>query len=150
MRVKNNNNQFFRPGNAATPHFGDTDTLEKHRIWLNMTNNMNAFNQLLVGYVETATMDWDSAFDGNHMNQSTISFYSILPEKQLVIQGRSLPFDVNDKVSLGYSTAISGDFSIRIAQFDGLFHNQNIYVEDLLLNVIHDLKASPYAFTTEI
>lgn len=151
MRAKNNNTQFFRPGSiVATPAVGDGEIpLEKHRVWLNLTNNLNAFSQLLVGYVETATMGYDSAFDGQAMNQSTVNFYSVLPEQKLVIQGRSLPFDAEDRVPLGYNSAAAGEFAVRIDHFDGLFHEQSIYIEDKLLNVIHDLKVSPYVFTTE-
>ena len=31
--------------------------------------------------------------------------------------------------------------------FDGLFVGQNIYLEDKLLNVIYDLRTTPYSFT---
>jgi hypothetical protein len=34
--------------------------------------------------------------------------------------------------------------------FDGLFETQNVYLEDTLLGVIHDLRQSDYTFTTEI
>ena len=151
MRVKNNNGQFFRPGSlASSPGNSDGDqTLEKHRIWLNMTNNLNAFNQLLVGYVQNATMDFDGLFDGESMNQSNVNFYSVLPGHKLVIQGRSLPFDEEDQVPLGYSAGAAGEFSIRIARFDEWFEDYNIYVEDKLLNVIHDLKVCPYVFATQ-
>jgi hypothetical protein len=149
MRVKNNNTQFFRPGSiVSTPSFGDVESpFERHRIWLNMTNNLNAFSQILVGYIETATMDYDGLFDGQTMNQGSINFYSVLPDHELVIQGRPLPFDINDQVPLGFN-ATEGEFAIRIDHFDAWFLEQNIYVEDKLLNVIHDLKVSPYAFTT--
>jgi len=151
MRVGNNNSQFFRPGGPEKSTFNNNgeESLERHRIWLNLTNNINAFNQLLVGYVQNATMEWDRGFDGLIMTGSAINFYSLITEKKLVIQGRPLPFNVEDKVPLGYSTTIAGNFSIRIDHFDGLFGNQNIYIEDKLLNVIHNLKQNPYAFTTQ-
>jgi hypothetical protein len=151
MRLGNNNSQFFRPDGpekSAINSNGEV-SLEKHRIWLNLTNNTNAFNQLLVGYIQNATMDWDRGFDGLSMNESVINFYSLIPEKKLVIQARPLPFDIEDKVPLGYNTTIDGNFSIRIDHFDGLFGNQNIYIEDKLLNIIHNLKQNPYAFTTQ-
>ena len=44
-----------------------------------------------------------------------------------------------------------GTSTIAIDHVDGLFlGDQNIYLEDLLLNVTHDLKAAPYVFTSEI
>ena len=141
MRVSGNNNQFFRQ--IANP-------IEKHRVWLNMINNGGTFNQILVGYIEGATQGWDRDYDGvRFTDNSSISFYSVLPERDLVIQGRPLPFAIDDQVSLGFKSNMHDTFSIRIDHFDGLFENQNIYLEDRLLNSIHDLKASPYSFISE-
>jgi hypothetical protein len=149
MRESNFNSQFWRTAAPMTTPDSDEETLERHRIWLNMTNSTNAFNQLLVGYIENATIDWEQNFDGIHMNQGALNFYSVIPENKLVIQGRALPFNVNDQVPLGYNTTMSGNFSIRIDHFDGLLADQNIYIEDKLLQVIHNLKQSPYHFLTQ-
>ena len=149
MRVGGNNNQFFRNTSEATS--SGTTFFEKHRIWLNLMNNGGAFNQTLVGYTENASVDWDRDFDGVSISEnSPIAFYSIIPDKNLVIQGRPLPFLETDQVPLGFKTNVQDTFSIRIDHFDGLFENQNIYIEDKLLNTIHDLKQSPYVFSSEI
>lgn len=150
MRVTNNNTQFYRSSAAmAAPEFGDGETpIERHRIWLDMTNTTSAFNQLLVGYIEGATLGWDRNFDGSQMNKSNVSFYSLIPDRYLAIQGRPLPFDVQDRVPLGYHSIVPDNYSIRINHFDGLFDNQNIYIEDKLLGIIHNLKQSPYNFST--
>lgn len=151
MRVSNNNSQFFRSsGPIATPSSDNGETaIERHRIWLDLTNTSSAFNQLLVGYIEGATLDWDRSFDGTQMNESAVSFYSIIPDRQLAIQGRPLPFDVEDRVPLGYSSSVADNYSIRINHFDGLFVNQEIFIEDKLLGLIHNLKESPYNFATD-
>ncbi len=144
MRLTGLNNQFFRMANAqATP------TFEKHRIWLEMTNAEGAYKQTLVGYVESATNERDNGFDGDVLEAgNVISLYSVLGEDNLGIQGRALPFDVTDQVPLGYMSSIDGAFQIALSQFDGLFNTQDIYLEDKLLNVIHDLKSGAYSFTT--
>jgi len=152
MRVASNNSQFFRSNSTATPvATASTTNYEKHRIWLNLINNGGSFNQILVGYTENATTDWDRDFDGVSISEnSPIAFYSLIPDKKLVIQGRPLPFVDADLVPLGFKTNVQDTFSIRIDHFDGLFENQNIYIEDRLLNSIHDLKQSPYLFTSEV
>ena len=152
MRVNFNNNQFFRNAIVGTTNSrSDENVNEKHRIWLNLVNNGGSFNQILVGYTDEATNDFDRDFDGvRFTDNNTITFYSIIPNKNLVIQGRGLPFDNQDQVALGYKSTLNDTFSIRIDHFDGLFDNQNIYLEDHLLNIIHDLKQSPYSFTSEI
>lgn len=147
MRSGANNNQFFRMASAEN---SSQNTLEKHRIWLNISNSQGAFNQALVGYVENATNNLDRGFDGELLGGNYVALYSIIQEKNLAIQGRTLPFVVSDQVDLGYKATISGNLKISIDHFDGLFTNQNIYLEDKTLNLIHDLKQSDYQFLSAV
>jgi hypothetical protein len=147
------NSQFYKMASIVQSErqLRITDNVEKHRIWLNMISNGGVFNQILVGYVEGATTGWDRTYDGVRFTDGNSStFYSIIPEQNLVIQGRPLPFEVNDEVILGFKTTLQDDFSIRLDQFDGLFENQDIFIEDKLLNIIHNLKLSPYQFTSNV
>jgi hypothetical protein len=125
-------------------------TEEKNRIWLNLTNNSGAFSQTLIGYVTGATQELDRGFDGESFGGNDVTFYSILPDTKLAIQGRALPFDQNDVVTLGYKAAKKGNYSIRIDHLDGVFDNQSILLEDKVLNIIYDLKANPYVFSTAV
>lgn len=150
MRVPNYNNQFFRmsqeEGIALIP---GEEALERHRIWLNLTNEYGSFNQFLVGYVEGATSGWDIGFDGTRFSESDLTLFSMIPGEKLAIEGRPLPFHVQDQVPLGYSAQTGGSYAVKIDHVDGLFHQQRIYLEDKLLKVIHDLKQSPYQFVTQ-
>lgn len=148
MRVSGNNAQFFRNAEAIQ----STTNIEKHRIWLDITNAEGAYKQLLVGYIQDATNNLDRAFDGELENSSgnVISFYTMVANKKLSIQGKALPFDVTDTIPLGYTSAISGVFTLNLYDFDGLFTAQNIYVEDLVTGSIHDLKSSSFSFATAI
>jgi hypothetical protein len=140
------NSQFFKiNSNSKT-----SNTIEKNRVWLNLTNTGGAFKQTLVGYITGATNEFDNVYDGVSFNGNTfIDFYSINMDKNLVIQGRALPFDDNDKVLLGYKTTIVGAFKIAIDEVDGFLVNKKIYLEDKLLDKIQDLSLAPYTFTTE-
>ncbi|MFV5697155.1 T9SS sorting signal type C domain-containing protein [Flavobacterium sp. ZT3R17] len=146
--ITGDNSQFFKFSNSKQKI---VNTIEKHRVWLNLTNQKGAFKQMLVGYVTNATNEgFDTAFDGESLDGNQfIDFYSVHEDKNLTIQGRSLPFDENDKVVLGYSSSVNEEFSISIGQVDGLFVDKTVYLEDRLLNVIHNLKQSPYNFETE-
>lgn len=146
MRIAGKNNDFHKIRNNTKT----TTAIEKHRIWLNLTNNSGAFSQTLIGYITDATQGLDRGFDGESFGGNNVTFYSIIPEAKLSIQGRALPFDTNDVVTLGYKAAKKGNYSIRIDHIDGLFDNQNIYLEDKELNVTHDLKLKPYVFSTKI
>ena len=78
--------------------------------------------------------------------KSAQNFYTLIGSDVFTIQGRA-PFVEEDKVSVGFKTSAPGTHSISIATVDGLFENgQNIYLEDKELNVIHDLRQSPYSF----
>ena len=59
-----------------------------------------------------------------------------------------MPFDENDEVPLGYRAKINGDFTITIAQTDGLLSNQNVFIEDKLTNKVFNLKEGNYTFNT--
>lgn len=144
MRVTQNNTQFLRSLNL------NRNALDKSRIWLNMANSHNAFKQILVGYINGASNEIDRNFDGENFGSGAVMLYSIVSGKTLSIQGRALPFTTEDRVELGYKTTTAGNLKISLANFDGLFANQNIYLEDRVLNVIHDLKQSDYTFASAI
>ena len=140
------NNQFFRTSSAKAK---TANSIEKHRLWLNVSNTQGAFKQTLVGYVTDATNAYDSRFDGESFGGNTyVDFYSINENKNLTIQGRALPFDENDTVPLGFKTTIAGSFTIDIDEVDGLLANQTLYLEDKLTNTVSNLKNGDYTFTT--
>ncbi len=143
MREVGNNGRFFRTNQATDP--------ERNRIWLELKNNEGAYKQILVGYIENATNGFDNGFDGEVLEAgNSASFYSILDSRKLAIQGRGLEFYETDQIPLGFRTTIAGTFEINLSNFDGLFENQDIFVEDTLLHVIHNLKDSSYLFASEI
>ena len=148
MRRTTGNTQFFRLANPVTAATENPTIIEKSRIWLDISNEQGAFKQTLIGYVDGATNDYDNAFDGELLGGNTISIYSILGDQLLSIQGRAVPFNTTDKVPLGYKSEIDGGFTISIEATDGVFVDQEIYLEDKLLNIVYDLKAAPYNFQT--
>ncbi|WP_298223860.1 hypothetical protein [Flavobacterium sp.] len=142
MREIGNNTQFFRTSAS--------NDLERNRVWLDLKNDQGAYKQILVGYIENATNGFDNGFDGEILEAgNAVNFYSILNDKKLTIQGRSLDFNAEDQILLGFKTTMADHFEINLSDLDGFFENQEVYLEDTLLNVIHNLKESPYTFTTE-
>jgi hypothetical protein len=143
MREVGSNSQFFRLNN-------DED-VDRNRIWLELKNNEGLYKQILVGYIENATDGFDNGFDGEVLETgNSASFYSILDSRKLSIQGRNVNFMIEDQIPLGFRTTLAGSFEINLSDFDGLFENQDIFVEDTLLNIIHNLKDSTYLFASEI
>ena len=149
MRVAGNNDQFFKVGSAATKTNSISQGLERHRVWLSLRSSLGAYNQMLLGYVEGATNDFDSLFDGKTMAVgNSVSIYTMNGENNLAIQGKSLPFSETDTIPIGYSTTVNGELSIDLDDFDGVFTSQNIYLLDKINDTLHDLKTAPYTFVT--
>ena len=68
------NQQFFKEPVAKSAKS------KKDRIWLNLSNNDGAFNQLLVGFIDGAVDNIDN-YDGLKFGGGHVSFYSIIEEK---------------------------------------------------------------------
>nr|WP_321235957.1 GEVED domain-containing protein [uncultured Psychroserpens sp.] len=143
------NNQFYR--NDGSSEDEETAIVQKNRIWLDLIDSNNNANSILVGYISGATYEKDRLFDGNQLAGTSTLFYSLIADEKMAIQGRSLPFDANDRVSLGFEIPQNGNFSIAINHIDGLFEttNQGIFLEDTYTNTIHNLRLSPYSFTSD-
>jgi hypothetical protein len=147
MRLGGSTNfQFFRSNLKSKKNA----SFDKNRLWLNFSNTEGAFKQTLIGYITGATNEYERTFDGISFDGNTfVDFYSVLEDKNFVIQGRALPFLQSDEVPLGYKTTIKGSFTITIFQTDGFLTTQDVFLEDKMLGVIHNLKESSYNFTTE-
>ena len=145
MRNKNyDNSQFFRTSNLAATLDND-----KHRIWLDLVDSESKGVRTLVGYLPEASYGIDRLYDANKNIANDLNIYSIVEDQTLVIQGRATPFDENDRVVIGINIKQEGAYKIAIGAVDGLFADgQPIYIEDKLLSVIHDLRNSPYNFTS--
>lgn len=142
MRSGNTSNQFFK---------SNTSSIEKNRIWLNVTNTTNgAFSQTLIGYFTDATDGIDSNIDGKFINDGEIAISTIINTVEYAIQGKGLPFSTSDTFPLNFKTNTAGSFQIAIDHLDGLFSgNQDIYLKDNETNTIHNLKLNPYTFTAQ-
>ena len=141
------NSEFFRTNESSQP----SSDIEKHRIWLDLIDSNELATSILVGYIEGATNSKDRIFDGHAFVGADKSFYSLIEEEKMSIQGRSLPFEENDMVPLGLVIPETGNYTIAINTLDGLFDGtqQDIYLEDTYNGVIHDLRIAPYSFNTE-
>jgi hypothetical protein len=140
------NNNFYRTAQSASE-----PSLEKDRIWINLGNSEGLFSQQLIGYFDNATLDYDRAYDGMvNQTSNTVSFYSFIGSDKYRIQARPA-FTETDLVPLGFSTTMEGTYSIGIDHAEGILADENtdVYLDDKLLGITHDLKAAPYQFTTQ-
>ncbi|NUY80337.1 choice-of-anchor D domain-containing protein [Flavobacterium sp. MAH-1] len=143
MRDKTYGNaNFYRNSNMAVP------APQKDRVWLNLQHAIGLFSQQLICYSDAATLDIDRGYDAVVSNAgNSVSFYSFIAGDKYRIQGRPA-FWTSDIVPLGLKTALPGSYTISIEHAEGILNDPStpIYLEDKLLNVIHDLKQGPYVF----
>lgn len=147
--VPHNNADFYKTSNPNTI----TTVEEKHRIWIDILNTTDGQkDRILLGYATNATLGKDHFYDCFYSPKSTeVGIYTLINSDPFSIQGRSLPFTNTDIVPLGVSIINAGNHKIALSKVDGLFQaGQDIYLEDNLLHIIHDLKVSPYSFTAPI
>jgi hypothetical protein len=148
MRSKTfNNAQFFRTNSFSQENRHSS----KGRIWLDLVGPNETVSRTLIGYVEGATPEKDRLYDAHLKFGGNQDFYSLINDEAMNIQGRPIPFDRRDRVPLGLKINANNTYKIAIASVDGLFLNNNrpVYVEDRLLHIIHNLRLSPYTFSTE-
>jgi PQQ-dependent dehydrogenase (s-GDH family) len=141
----NNNQRTF--GSASPQFFKTNSSQEKHRIWLNLNDETTNYNQILLGYADGATNAIDAS-DGLVLNDSQSILYNFINNQKYVIQGRELPFVATDVVALGLKINQAGTYNISFENADGLLESQNIYLKDNYNFTLHDIKQSPYSFTT--
>jgi uncharacterized protein YodC (DUF2158 family) len=140
MRIDSNVNRFLRTAN----------TVERNRIWLNITNAAGSFSQAMIAYMTGATQGVDPSIDGELLTDGDVSLASLIGTTSYAIQGRALPFDMADVVPMSFKVTTAGDYTITIDHVDGLFSNgdQTIYLRDNTSGVVHNLSAGGYTFTS--
>ena len=135
---------FFRLANPTI----SSNTTEFNRIWLDILKQDQPGGRTMFGYVSGATMQRDNLYDATTTSNNTFKIYTLEGEDKYVIQGRAVPFDDNDFVTLGVDVIENGIYTIALAMTDGLFNNnsQDIFLEDKYTNTIHNLRQNPYVF----
>jgi hypothetical protein len=124
---------------------------ERSRYWLNLTDDLGFFSQMMVAYMTGATNGYDPAIDGLFFGDSQSALTSIVDNQEYIIQGRALPFETTDVVTLGFKSELGGNYTIALNSFDGLFEtsNQDIILKDNLASTLTNLKVGSYNFTTD-
>lgn len=121
---------------------------QKDRIWLELKTPLNFVNPILVGYAKGASNGFEQNYDAPLLVEGADSFYSILDNQKLVIQGRGYPVTDDDVIPLGATFYESGKHTISISKKDGVFSSgKAIYLHDKLLETYTDLQQGDYAFS---
>ncbi|MBU3822071.1 hypothetical protein KO566_08370 [Flavobacteriaceae bacterium XHP0103] len=153
MRVADgtSNSQFFKDSYSKEENI-------PNKLWVDLTSNNGAFNQILVAYLDGATDGDDGlSYDAKKLISGNASIlYSIIDgsDKKFVIQGKaSNSLKADETIQLGFVNNIdaSTEYTLSITQLQGDFVTNNIiYLKDNLFGKIHNLSDSNYTFTSSI
>jgi endonuclease I len=135
LRFNTINTQFFKQDNS------------KDIFRLNLSSTEKKFNQILIGYTEKASNDFDLGIDGKIFEYDDAMLYSLLNNEKFVIQGKG-NFTEEDIVYLGLKVKNKGLYSIFFENKEGIFTTQNVYLKDNSTGSISDL-SQPYFFMSE-
>lgn len=137
----------MRVGHDADAPFYNAKRAVKDRFWLKMTSPANIANTILIGYIQGATNGFEIDFDGELFVVGSDSFYSILGNKKLAIQGKSAEFGNEDIIPVGTKYSTNGNYKISLGNKEGIFESeQKIYLKDKLTGSVTDLTAQDYIF----
>ena len=132
---------------TAVAFFRESEQKKPRNLWLNMANADGLFSQQLIGYNKETDLSYNKGWDSRIVTITQImKFYSVENNTKYDIQARG-KWDDDDLVHLGYTSAISGDFTISVDSKEGRMQNQDVYLYDSLFNSWHDL-SEPYTFNT--
>lgn len=138
MRVKGNNTGYRNPETTS------------EKLILKVTNQTyHLESSTLIGFTELATNEFDPNYDASRLG-TPISIYSILNDKELTIQGRSI-FTKEQIIPLGFRTMVEEiqEYKISISSFEGdLLNTVNIFLKDNELDLITNLSEIDYSFSS--
>jgi endonuclease I len=135
LRYNTMNSQFFKNSN------------ENDVFRLNLSSSEKNYNQILIGYSEKATAEFDLGIDGKIFEYDDSMIYSLLNNEKYVIQGKG-NFNEDDIVKIGLKIKNKGLYKIFFENKEGIFFTQKIYLKDTFTGSISDLN-EPYYFISE-
>lgn len=145
MRSGSTNSVFFNRSSSTKATNETTD-----RFWLQLTTPLDVANKILVAYKQEATDDFEIDYDAPLMVVGSDSFYSLLGNEKLAIQGRKYPMVKDDVIPLGTSFHTDGNYTISLSEREGIFENtQSVYLRDNLTGVVTNLSENDYTFTAK-
>ena len=155
MRVKNENELFYRPS-SSNVHSGLNSNLipeeitkeEFKQIWLDLKLNNKKVGQTLLGFHNAATNDYDLGLDSEILGLSANNIYSIIPNKKLAIQTKK-SISEEETIPLGILLNETGTHNISINNFTEDFNEYTVYLIDNKLKSVHNLSFESYNFEAE-
>ncbi len=131
------NNQFFKSK--------DEDI---QRVWLNISNDNNDFNQIAFSFHDRASKGYDRLFDAFKLStNSNLNLYSLIGNQKFVIQAMPTLTEPSS-VLLGFKTNTTGVFTFELSKLENFEPGTPVILEDRLIGEQVDLSINPeYTFS---
>lgn len=127
----------------------DSSVDKVDRFWLSLVTPLNVENKILIAYKPDATNGFEMDYDAPHIVIGSDSFYTLLGNEKLAIQGRKYPLVKEDVVTLGASFYSTGTYTISLSEREGIFEgSQPVYLRDNLTGMVTNLSSSSYSFNS--
>lgn len=141
----------IRNATGSSAFFSKGAASDRDRFWVKLTTPVQDVNTVLIGYVPNATDDFEWDYDAPLFSIGSDSFYSMLGEEKLGIQGRTYPLNTADVVRLGTKHFEDGIYTIGLGDKEGIFAgSQAIYLNDKQTGTITNLSEGDYVFTANV
>ncbi|BCY27504.1 endonuclease [Flavobacterium okayamense] len=137
LRYDLKNTQFFKNNNELIS--------KKDTYRLNLFENETPTNQILIGYTNTSTLDFDLGIDGKIIDTTPSIIYTSINDEKYVINGRG-EFTIDDKFNLEFKANTNSIYKISLQNSEGVFENTPIYLKDNFNGNIVDLTNTDYSF----
>ena len=138
----------IRNATGLSNFFSKGQTTGKDRFWLHLTTPALNVNTILIGYIPNATNEFEWDYDAPLFSVASDSFYSILGEEKLGIQGKVHPLNTKDVVALGTKHFEVGTYTISLGNKEGIFaESQSVYLSDKQTGNVTNLSEGNYTFT---
>jgi hypothetical protein len=135
--------------NASENKNGVEEDFKKIRIELNSIKGPATKRELLLGFSDATTDDYDYGYDAENSDINNNDFHLNL--KGIDMNMMAYSQITNDKVvPLNFKSSASNSFEIKISNLENIDDSQDIYLKDNFTGTYFNLKDSKaYSFTSE-
>ncbi|WP_179343244.1 LamG-like jellyroll fold domain-containing protein [Winogradskyella ursingii] len=150
----NNGSVFFRNGEnssneAKTDDAEDNDTMQRLRIEFNSVNGPETRRELLLGFSENTTDEYDYGYDAKNIEEYDDDLNLIMGDDLSTIQAYG-PIVFDKVVSMAFKASGNYNYTIQLSESENVSVDQKVYLHDNLTGEYFDLRNDqPYEFSSE-
>lgn len=125
------------------------EEIERHKFYINMTNDQGIFSQILLGFAADGASDVDDN-DAEYIGDSPIAISSLINDTAYTIQAKELPFVATQEFALRFQTSVAGTYNLALEDVTGIFvENVDPILVDMLTSTETNLRNASYSFASE-